>query len=584
MNQTLADEFSINLKAIFQHLESRIGETNELGTRQHLMGLCGLLVLNFNLYHNPDRKLAKQVWDLHKKIPGVHVAGNLVWFHTDFMLHNLPYMPKVVDKKQQIQAGVFISDRVPQTQAEKEADRRMAMQAKTFREQYLIERSQNIARLSQQFYLQVSAWMIRMESELSSGKDSFKLDINSRSSLFIQGMLLAYCMSSLARTLLSLHSSLNKPMAKSAVQAVCKIIELLKCVQYTYHRRAMLVANYSSLIVNHYELLLLTHLEMASRGIQESRQKGYTERALDILAAQALMKTVLNGPGTRERRLVARLAYHFTLPRQPKEEDKIPGLIRKLEAICELRSRLQEACDCSFLYWHKEVLIPLYLADIYERPTDAHRLHYMFAALRDCVPTLKWCKHQESSEVLLGMFEREVDGYMKERIFAPLCRDIEEDLRLSTHLHLKLDDRNPFKVGLRDLKHFMEVKPIRFFDRSIDIKAHVTHYLDTTFYNLTTVALHDWKSYGDMRNLAEQKYGLVMLEPHLPSATVEQGLDVLEIMRNIHVFVARYCYNLNNQIFVERSSNNKHLNTINIRHIANSIRTHGTGIMNTTVC
>ena len=52
--------------------------------------------------------------------------------------------------------------------------------------------------------------------------------------------------------------------------------------------------------------------------------------------------------------------------------------------------------------------------------------------------------------------------------------------------------------------------------------AHVTHYLDTTFYNLTTVALHDWKSYGDMRNLAEQKYGLAMLEPHLPSATLEQ--------------------------------------------------------------
>ncbi len=77
---------------------------------------------------------------------------------------------------------------------------------------------------------------------------------------------------------------------------------------------------------------------------------------------------------------------------------------------------------------------------------------------------------------------------------------------------------------------------------------YVTHYLDYTFYNLTTVALHDWKTYGDMRNLAEQKYGLAMIEPHLPSATLEQGLDVLEIMRNIHVFVARYCYNLNNQV------------------------------------
>merc|ERR550519_2525951 len=40
---------------------------------------------------------------------------------------------------------------------------------------------------------------------------------------------------------------------------------------------------------------------------------------------------------------------------------------------------------------------------------------------------------------------------------------------------------------------------------------------------------------------------------------------------------------MNNQVIVERTSNNKHLNTINIRHIANSIRTHGTGIMNTTV-
>lgn len=58
---------------------------------------------------------------------------------------------------------------------------------------------------------------------------------------------------------------------------------------------------------------------------------------------------------------------------------------------------------------------------------------------------------------------------------------------------------------------------------------------------------------------------------------------MLEIMRNIHIFVSRYKYNLNNQIFVEKTSDNKTLNTINIGHISNSIRTHGIGIMNTTV-
>jgi len=62
------------------------------------------------------------------------------------------------------------------------------------------------------------------------------------------------------------------------------------------------------------------------------------------------------------------------------------------------------------------------------------------------------------------------------------------------------------------------------------------------------VALHDWKKYSEMKNVATQKYGLHLTESHLPSQTLEQGLDVLEIMRNIQVFVSRYNYNLNNQV------------------------------------
>ena len=86
-----------------------------------------------------------------------------------------------------------------------------------------------------------------------------------------------------------------------------------------------------------------------------------------------------------------------------------------------------------------------------------------------------------------------------------------------------------------------------------------------------------------MRHLARHKYGLETAKPHLLGYTLEQGqgLDVLEVMRIIHVFVAHYGYSLTNQVFVERRNNNKHLNTLGILHVANSIRTHDTGIMNT---
>ena len=53
-------------------------------------------------------------------------------------------------------------------------------------------------------------------------------------------------------------------------------------------------------------------------------------------------------------------------------------------------------------------------------------------------------------------------------------------------------------------------------------------YLDRTFYNLTTVALHDWKTYGEMKNLAQHKYKLTLTEAHLPSQTLEQVMRTYE--------------------------------------------------------
>ena len=51
-----------------------------------------------------------------------------------------------------------------------------------------------------------------------------------------------------------------------------------------------------------------------------------------------------------------------------------------------------------------------------------------------------------------------------------------------------------------------------------------------------------------MRLLAADKLGLALMDNFLPMGSLEQGLDVLQIMRNIHVFVARFAYNMNMQV------------------------------------
>ena len=99
----------------------------------------------------------------------------------------------------------------------------------------------------------------------------------------------------------------------------------------------------------------------------------------------------------------------------------------------------------------------------------------------------------------------------------------------------------------------------------------------------------DYKIYSDMKNLAFLKFNLKLFsfENYLPFGNLlsETGLDLLIITKNIHLFIIKYYYNLNEQFFISNPNlnNNKFLSILKVNHVCNSIKTHGTGIMNTTV-
>ncbi|KAM9807729.1 WASH complex subunit 4 [Neosynchiropus ocellatus] len=559
-NSAFAEEFALNIRTIFSNVESKIGEPSEVDQRDKYAGVCGLFVLHFHIFRSIDKKFYKALLDICKKVPAVTLTANIIWFPDTFLVAKVPAGAKLMDKK--------------------------SLQAiRAHRDTYLQQRAQTLTKDVQSYYVFVTSWMMKMEAILSKEPKSDKLaeDLNVRCTVFVQGILYAYSISTIIKTTMNMYMSMQKPMTKTSVKALCRLVELLKAVEHTFHRRSMVVADSVSHISQQLQSQALNAIGMAKKRVVSDKK--YSEQRLDVLSSLVLAENALSGPSTKERRLVVALALCVgTQLKTFKDEELLPLqlVLKKLDLISELIERVKLECDCSFLYWHRAVF-PIYLDDVYDNAVDAARLHYMFSALRDGVTCMMHTKHLESCDQLLESYDKEIMEVFNEHLLDKLCKEIEKDLRLSVHTHLKLDDRNPFKVGMKDLAHFFSLKPIRFFNRFIHIKAYVTHYLDKTFYNLTTVALHDWATYSEMRNLATQRYGLTMTEAHLPSQTLEQGLDVLEIMRNIHVFVSRYLYNLNNQIFIEKASNNKHLNTINIRHIANSIRTHGTGIMNTTV-
>jgi len=154
---------------------------------------------------------------------------------------------------------------------------------------------------------------------------------------------------------------------------------------------------------------------------------------------------------------------------------------------------------------------------------------------------LNGARHEIDNTGYIQAYSGFIDNVLEVELVQRLCQDIENDLRLHIHsVHLDhMDAPNPRSADFKVLHHYMDLRPLRVYGKTLDLRERVTHYLENTFYNLTTVALHDWKTYGEMRNLANDKYGLSLAENHLPMGSLDQGLDILQIMRNIHIFVAK---------------------------------------------
>ncbi len=116
-----------------------------------------------------------------------------------------------------------------------------------------------------------------------------------------------------------------------------------------------------------------------------------------------------------------------------------------------------------------------------------------------------------------NLFNRTYKEYLLQTVddilIAPLCTDIENDLRLQIHTHLsggEMDAVNPLTMKTKQLGDLLTMKPLNIYGERVDLKQRVTYFLENDFYNLTTVFLDDFQKNVEMRNLAFDKYGLML--------------------------------------------------------------------------
>lgn len=545
-NSLMADHFLSFLRNTMTDIETKCNNESYSLERNWLRVNIGIVIAS-KFFGTNDKKLIKRIYEINKKYYAMTIAGNVLWMPNKFLQD---YLPK--DSVSQISAQIG--------------------------EKLLLTRTQKLSTIASALIHRATIWSIEIQSILY--KNGFQvLQIERQCFLLNEVLIIMRLIRENVMFISNLHAALSRPMTRGTVQLICRLIEVQKCLETSFHTWGPMIVQSQCKVLQQVSYYILRILDTIRKGLTQ-KDKGYRRERLDALSLIGLSMRLMSGAATADRRLIVRcsLACASQLTEAFKDDDviKLRLYLDTYDTIVELYDRVTETCDYSILL-HHQTMLAAYFATVFDSNQNISHIVHILDAFNTAVS-------RQSEFAQIGSKIADQKEMLLKNILQPACsREIETNLRLDVHTEFKPNSTNPFKIGAKNSLRFVQSLPLANDDKLISVKRYIEHYLDDIFYNLTTVALHDWKIYGTMHALAKYKLGLDTIRNHLPTQTLEQGVDALEIMRKIQIFVSKYLYNLHTQTFIEHTSASKHLNTIGIRHIANSIRTHGTGIMSTTV-
>ncbi|XP_058811201.1 WASH complex subunit 4 [Topomyia yanbarensis] len=521
-----------------------------------------------NLYHyifvSIDSKVMKNLIEINEKFCDIPLIGKVMWVPDDFFRK---YGHKSI----------------------RDCDRNDYQKA---RSAHITYRKKSLVKDILVYCIQVTSWLVRITAAFKTTKHDTTLDtLRQKCGLIFEGVQYAQEISFLVQSITSLHLYLHESISEQMFQSVGKLLEYLQCIYNFFGCNQQAIAEANQFIIQHLQhkiFVIVGHSK--KRLITEAKQAKLkkSEAFIDKLSAFHVIERCMSGPANRTRLTIARLAISISDPRQtfaPESYEKIRILLEQLDTLSSLQIKLRRLCDNQFLYWH-QMFFALYVEDYYKQSLSQNNLKFLAQSASICCDSLAEISSDESAKNTVAQLAKSHRKTFTERLLQQISNHIETYIRLDYYGKTsQIEAFNPFTdatMALNNIHSLVRMEPVLIGGQYLCVIEHVKRYLSNTYYTLASISQHDWKIYKEMRCQADS-YHIGTIEDQLPKQTLEQGLDVLEIMHNIEYFVSHYVYNLNFQIFIEQTSGNHFLNTVSISHIANSLRRHGNGIINTTV-
>ncbi|KAI3843991.1 hypothetical protein MKX03_000356 [Papaver bracteatum] len=547
--------------------------------RKEILHYVALLLFGtYATAQKPEKRLGKVIKEMLQVVPVIYCEGGFRFILLDLLRSQ--FIPP-------LSAWPILRD--------------ATAESATVKNKYLIHLNEMYSRDWHPMKNALACWVASFQSTIYQMVELSKVEacLTLHFKQIIQGILLANRMQMMVTSMLDLHMLLQVPIRRERLISLCHIVVLIKVVESTFRKKELdiiqTLPHMINLIQEEIEQLLLLAKEKLlseiSRGSQAgkikilsslTRGRDTDTRLTDALSLVLISLHMLEGGGSCKRLCILTTALDVlqSIGYLDIDYSRIKKLISKVELVAKFQRTSEEVTECSFLYWREEMM-GTWFSMVYMDVNKLSWLQYLLDAFCD---GLRLLKHGHVGKSVIHSLEGKIESAVKNDIIAPLCKDIETDLRLHVHsTHLKESvPVNPRKTGVRNLSCYIQLKPLRLPMKSIHIKLHVESYLNSAFHKYTAMSPNDWKIYLDMRQLAGLKYGLVLNEICLPERSLETDLDVACVMQNLEKFAATYSYNMSNQVFIRNASSNhgrKSSSVFGADNVVSSITTHGFGMI-----
>ncbi|VDM53565.1 unnamed protein product [Angiostrongylus costaricensis] len=368
----------------------------DMPDKYRLMVIISLFVFFQRHFTPKDTKLGKLVWKSHKKIGAFYLVGDILWIPCEFLMREVPTIVTNVDKK----SVQFI---------------------RQLRETLLNEKGDAMLEEAVSYTPSAQEWRTKMRIENRHEGPRDAIASLSITELMLKGARIADIMCSLLRIVLNCHTG-TVQISKAKAYKMFSIIENIKAISQTFADCRRMLLECCQMACQQWRCHSLALIDRAQLSAQASSD---THRAAAFhIAIQCLL-----GSESRTRLCICGVAleiaqYKETMGRL--NSSQLDALISRLETLCKMDAIIERNHNnkwASYQFVSVLILSPL---------------QHFTMAVSDCIRYVEKSKKRNQ----LGRFCEETVESIKKGFLYPLCAAIEVDLRVLSHQHLVVDERD----------------------------------------------------------------------------------------------------------------------------------------------